>query len=146
MMLPAAWKLIPVTAAYCYVDGTQVQGEVRFSSPRKVVVDGVVIVPSTITAKLDAEGRIALDLPSTNDPDLSATGWAYTVAERFTGGRKPFELAVDFESFGIDLSSTMPTPPPPGPPFVVLHDDMPWHPDTPVAGPPYILVHPEGRP
>lgn len=121
MSLPAAWRIVPVTATYRYRDGSPVRGEVRFESAKRLVVDGVNVGPGRVTATLDAEGRIALELPSTNDPDLSVTGWVYTVTEHFPGGRKPFELAVDYEAVGIDLAAVAPGPPPPGPPFVVVN-------------------------
>ncbi len=73
--------------------------------PQPIVIDGVVAVPKVITAVLDANGSIALELPATNDPDLSVTDWAYTVTERFPGGRKPFMIFVEHDAEAIDLAA-----------------------------------------
>lgn len=125
MTLPESWALVPVTARYAYLDGSTPVGSVRFDSARVVIVGDVVVVPRRIVARLDAEGCIALDLPATNDPDLSATGWEYTVTEFFPGGRKAYKLQVDHEAEGIDLSAPHPIAPP-RPPVIHLAGGPPW--------------------
>ncbi|HEY4529151.1 MAG TPA: hypothetical protein VIG97_02295, partial [Luteimonas sp.] len=103
--------MVPVTATYRNIDGTPARGSVTFTIPQAIVVDGVVAVPKIITATLDASGSIALELPATNDPDLSVTDWAYTVTERFPGGRKPFMIFVEHDAGAIDLAAVAPVVP-----------------------------------
>lgn len=68
----------------------------------------MVIVPKVIRAQLDSNGSISVNLPSTNDPDLSVTGWTYTVTEHIRDGRDPFEIEVPYTETEIDLA-TYPT-------------------------------------
>jgi hypothetical protein len=42
-------------------------------------------------------------IPSTNDPGLNTTGWAYTVTEHINDGRAPFLLQVPYSVNSIDL-------------------------------------------
>lgn len=76
-----------------------------FESRQVVTIGGQIIVPKTITAVLDGTGSIAIDLPSTNDPDLSVTGWAYLVTEHLPDARPPFLLEVPYTVGTIDLAT-----------------------------------------
>jgi hypothetical protein len=65
----------------------------------------VLVLPKVITAQLDGNGSISVDLPATNDPDLDVTGWAYTVTEHITNGRPPFLLEVPYSVNTLDLTT-----------------------------------------
>lgn len=56
MTLPASWTQIPVICSYTNRDGDPAQGYVTFDSQQQVVIGGVVIVPKTITMRLDGNG------------------------------------------------------------------------------------------
>lgn len=87
-----------------------------------VVIGGVIIVPDIIRANLDGNGQISVQLPSTNDPDLSVTGWTYTVMEHMDNGRGPYQIEVPYTVPTLDLA-TIPvaTPNPSIPSESVLH-------------------------
>lgn len=104
MSLPAGWSLVEVTGTFVGSDGAPLRGSITFCTPSPVIVGGVVVIPREITARLDANGSFSIQLPSTNDPDLSVVGWAYTVIEDLEGGRAPYALLVPYNSSGIDLS------------------------------------------
>lgn len=70
-----------------------------------VVIGGVIIVPDTIRANLDGNGQISVALPATNDPDLSVTGWTYTVTEHMDNGRGPYEIEVPYTVTSLDLAT-----------------------------------------
>lgn len=108
MALPANWTLVPITATFLNRDGYPAVGYVTFESMQAVIVDGVVIVPKTITAHLDGNGQISVSVPSTNDPDLNVTGWAYTVTEHMDNGRPPYLLEVPYTIGSIDLATIPP--------------------------------------
>lgn len=56
MALPVAYNLVPVSGTYTNRDGTPASGWITFESRQIVTVSGVVIVPATITVKLDGAG------------------------------------------------------------------------------------------
>lgn len=108
MSLPDNWTLITVTGTYLTREGAPAAGYIVFKSGQIVVIDGVTIVPSEIQAVLDANGHFEIQLPSTNDPDLDVTGWAYTVHEHIVGGRDPYAIFVEFDGGPIDLATVSP--------------------------------------
>lgn len=70
-----------------------------------VKIGGQIIVPKTITAVLDGTGSISIAVPSTNDPDLSVTGWAYLVTEHIPDARSPYLIEVPYSVASIDLAT-----------------------------------------
>lgn len=111
MPLPAGWALITVTGTFLDREGTPMDGFVHFHSGQVVVVGGTIVVPKTITAELDENGSFEVELPSTDDPDLNVTGWAYTVEEDFEGGRT-YSIFVEYNGGDIDLATVSPVTPP----------------------------------
>jgi hypothetical protein len=105
MTLPAAWSTVIVTGTYTNHDGTPATGWVTFDSQQVVTVGGVVVIPKTITVKLDGTGKISVAIPSTTDPAISVTGWAYTVTERVVTGRAPYLLEVPYGAVTLDLAT-----------------------------------------
>lgn len=114
MALPDNWTLVPITGRYVGRDGVPTRGTLYFDSEQDVVIDGTVIVPRRIRATL-VDGSIpdGFRLPSTNDPDLSVDGWAYTVTEAWPGGRDPFAIFVPYDETAINLPDAAPVVPPP---------------------------------
>ena len=114
MALPANWTQVTVTGTYTNRDGTPASGWITFESRQRVIIGGQVIVPKTITVKLDGTGSFSESIPATNDPDLSVTGWAYLVTEHLDegGGRPPFLLEVPYTSGSINLCTAAPALPP----------------------------------
>lgn len=111
MTLPASWTLVPITGTFLDLAGTPCVGKVHFVSAQPVVIDDVVVVPKRIVATLNGTGELSVNLPATDDPDLSVTGWTYQVEEHFRGGRPAYRLAVPYNSAGIDLSTAPIAPP-----------------------------------
>lgn len=115
MALPASWTKVPVTAKYLGFDGEPLKGSVIFTPTAVVSVGDSVVVPQTgtrLTATLDPNGIISINLPATNDPDLRTSGWVYQVQENFKGGRK-YAIEVPFDGGPIDLSTASPMVTPP---------------------------------
>ena len=109
--LPAGWTRVPVVSSYATLDESDLEASKRYvvfvSSSGVVKIDGVVVVPRKITARVEADGTLeaGFSLPSTNDPDLSTTGWGYTVIEKFAGGRAPFPISVPYDADEVDLAT-----------------------------------------
>lgn len=116
MALPGNLTLRAVEGTYLNLDGTPLTGTVEFTiSP--VLTDPsakVVIIPTPLIAKLDAQGHFSKMVLTTDDPDASPTGFRYKVVERFTGATgRTFYLDVPGDSTEpIDLSSVATTLPP----------------------------------
>lgn len=112
--LPADLDLVTVRGRYVRLDGTPVAGTVEFSTTN-VLTDPAsltTIVPATILAPLDAAGAFSIDLPASDDPDVTPTGWTYSVRENFTGGRPTYSITVPAaaKATGVDLAVVSPVP------------------------------------
>jgi len=56
MALPASWTEVQVFGTYTNRDGSPASGWITFESRQIVTVDGVTVIPRTITAQLDGTG------------------------------------------------------------------------------------------
>ena len=75
-----------VTGTYLSALGNAAKGRVTFTPTTRVVdANDAVIVEDTLTATLDTTGSFEIDLPTTDNPLLSPTGWAYEVNVRIYG-------------------------------------------------------------
>ena len=112
MSLPAAWTKVTVTGTFYNLDGTPASGAIRFFSSQVVVIDGIVVVPTELVAPLDSTGSFSIQLPSTDDPSLNVTGWAYRVVEDYERGRS-YNIFVEYNGGAIDLATVAPVVDPP---------------------------------
>ena len=114
-MLPTSWRRVPITGRFVGRDGVPIVGRLVFDSAQTVEIDGVQIVPRSIAVTLDEDGSIpsTFSLPSTHDPDLSVTGWTYTVQEDWPRGKKPYRIFVPHEADSINLPTLAPIVAPP---------------------------------
>lgn len=113
MTFPSSWTRIEVHGTYANREGQPSRGTVRFESPQIVVIDDTIIEPTDIAIALDEGGAFSLLLPSTNDPDLTPTGWAWTVTEAVGDLRRTFSIIVPFDGPPIDLATVAPVVAPP---------------------------------
>ncbi|MFD8340488.1 hypothetical protein ACFV42_49125, partial [Streptomyces solisilvae] len=88
-----------MTVEGTYVDfaGNPKVGKVSFSRSGTVVDPAakVIITAGTVEAELK-NGKFSIQLPATDDPDISPNGEMYTVTEQLQngGGRPPFKLSL----------------------------------------------------
>lgn len=108
--------------------GNPVSGSVVFT-PATTLYDvgsDLILVPKSFSVTLAADGSFSIDLPATDDPDVTPTGWTYTVTENFaSGNRAPYAIQVPYNSPGgrVSLASLAPVPPAVGDnQFVLLTD------------------------
>ena len=89
MALPSNLSTRIVTGNYVSPDGTPIAGQIRFTLPDSLIVasQGQIVVESSKTATLDANGSFSVTIPVTNDVDASPLNYLYTVNELFPGGR-----------------------------------------------------------
>lgn len=108
MSYPAGWDLVNVTGTYIARDGVPCSGSVTFSSPQMVLRSGTIVPAADIVFTLDATGKFSGQIPATDDPNATPSGWLYTVTENVPGGRSGFLISAPHTSPGIDLSTVVP--------------------------------------
>lgn len=106
---PDNWSVVRVTGHYKNPTGTPVKGQVKFNmnTPGRVINEGATLIvpPLQVVAELDAEGRIAVDLPASNDPDIAPL-FTWRVTEFFTPGNRlyTYEIEIPYDVTEIDLA------------------------------------------
>lgn len=114
MPLPASVTLIPLHVKVIHTDanGTPSAGDVFFQMPYALrnAAGGVVLGRRRFRAKLDTNGEATINLPATNDPDLSPSGWTYTVTPVTDAWNDaPFEIEVPYNTVGtLELANLAP--------------------------------------
>ena len=107
MTLPVNLTTITVTCTYLDIAGDPIAGQVKFT-PRAVlknVTTDVILINSTITVTLDANGEFSQALVATDDTDAAPLNFTYQVEEAFIGGRT-FDMLLPSATVGgtIDLA------------------------------------------
>lgn len=111
MPLPASITLVPVSGNYVDFEGNSISGQIKFtlSDVLNVGADDVIVVPSTKSVTLDANGSFSTTLPATNDPDATPS-YLLTVEEAFPSGRT-YTISLPYTTSGtLDLADISPTP------------------------------------
>jgi hypothetical protein len=85
------------------------RGHVDFTAPYPLLgaADGSIIPPFTQRAHLTAAGAGSIQLPATNDPQWSPTGWAYTVTARIGGATITGTLQLDYQAASVQLADLL---------------------------------------
>lgn len=109
MALPSNLSTRTVTGNYVSPDGNPIAGQVRFTLPDSLIspAEGKIVVESSKTATLDANGSFSVTIPVTNDTDVSPLNYLYTVTELFPGGRT-YTISLPAGA-PIDISTIAPT-------------------------------------
>ncbi|MFE0451591.1 polysaccharide deacetylase family protein [Streptomyces sp. NPDC058914] len=117
MALPANITTVTVFGRYIDFTGTPMQGTVTFTPSQKYVTDptaDVLIFSAPLVATLDSNGAFSIEIPATDDPDVTPQGFTWQVVETFNrkAGRS-FSIAVpeDTPDPGIDLVTVAPVLP-----------------------------------
>lgn len=89
MALPVNVSQRTITGTYVDFQGNPIAGQVRFTLPTTLTdaSAGTFIVKSSETATLDNAGSFSIQIPVTNDVDLTPLDYIYTVQELFPNGR-----------------------------------------------------------
>jgi peptidoglycan/xylan/chitin deacetylase (PgdA/CDA1 family) len=112
--LPANYTTVTVFGRYIDFTGAPMQGTVTFTPSQKYVTNpsaDVLIFSAPLVATLDETGYFEIEIPATDDPDVTPQGFTWTVTESFNrrAGRS-FSIAVpqDTPEPGIDLVTVGP--------------------------------------
>lgn len=111
MALPNNLTTITVTGTYLDIAGNPIAGQVQFT-PRAVlknVTSNIILINSTITVTLDANGAFSQALVATDDVDAAPLDFTYQVEEAFLGGRT-FDILLPSATpnGAIDLADVAP--------------------------------------
>jgi hypothetical protein len=118
MPLPAAVTAVSVHGQILQNDesGTPARGRLRFVSPYALrdPSGNVILGPGTYMATLDAAGEFTVSLPATDDPDITPSGWTYTVHVDTDAWTDRFEIEVPVATVGtLELADVAPVVTPP---------------------------------
>ena len=115
MTIDTSVTMVTVEGNYVDFEGNPIVGQIKFtlSDMLRNSLANQMIVPSTVTVTLDANGSFTTSLPSTNDPDVIPE-FEYTVEESFTNGRTytitlPYTTATALNMADISPVPTAPS-------------------------------------
>jgi len=112
MTIPATWKTVTVTRRWLDKTGAPREGLVTFTDVVYVRAAGDTYVPTIFRARLDETGAIAVQLPATDDPDISPRGWTYLVREQISGlPARQYMIRVPHDAEAINLADVEPAVP-----------------------------------
>lgn len=117
MALPTNLTTVEVTGRFVDQSGAPVRGSVTFDLDTYLLDAGesVVLTDSTVTVTLDSTGSFAVDLATTNDPDVTPNGWTWTLTPNFDGfAPLTFELPDNLAP-SVDITVLSPALPNPDP-------------------------------
>jgi hypothetical protein len=115
MTIDTSVTLVTVEGNYVDFEGTPIVGQIKFtlSDMLRNSLANQMIVPSTVTVTLDANGSFSTVLPSTNDPDVIPE-FVYTVEESFPNGRT-YTIVLPYTTVGsLNMADISPIPTSPG--------------------------------
>lgn len=99
-----------VTGTYNNTSGTAAKGRVTFTPTSRVLVDNqLVLSTDTLTASLDTSGSFSIELPTTDNPRLNPSDWAYLVNVRLYGVKpSKYYIKIPYGDGGtIDISNSL---------------------------------------
>lgn len=111
MPIPATWTTVPARWELYGQNGTPCVGRVRFSAEVTVAHDGASYVPEPFFANVVDGVMEAVELPATDDPDISPHEWLWKVQAQTTPAGPPafyVQALVADAGGGIDLDTVVP--------------------------------------
>ena len=110
MALGAAITTVALAGNYVDYTGAAISGQIKFTLSDLIQngTDNQMIVPSTKSVTLDANGSFSTTLPATNDPDLVPIPYTITVEEAFPKGRT-YTISLPYTTSGtLNLADISP--------------------------------------
>lgn len=102
------WQTVPVTAQFVEISGEPAVGSITFKPVPVRMIDAkslVTVLGTPWEVYLDDEGKLDIDLPATDDDDVTPIEFTYQVTENFEGGSTYFiEVPLIYADMGVDIS------------------------------------------
>jgi hypothetical protein len=104
------FTLVPITGTYRNEDGSIPRGSVSFTRSKTLQDSSTdrTASNSTLTARLDEAGHIAVSLIANDDPTSQPTGTTYLVVESIGTSKRRYRITVPHASGGLDLADVAP--------------------------------------
>lgn len=101
---------VTVTGRFQRANSAPARGRVTFTPSTTVrsSSDDVIVSPRPITALLDADGAISVDLVATDAEGTAPTGWTYEITEWLNGPVRTYSIEVPSASAMLDLADVAP--------------------------------------
>jgi hypothetical protein len=102
---PVDLTLVQIRDSWLKADGTPENGTVTVTPSVKFrsVSTGVQIAPTSRKFNLDNAGTFSANVPATDDPDYTPSGFTYTVAVALDGWSETYSITVPLASAGTGL-------------------------------------------
>jgi hypothetical protein len=115
MALPGNLTTITLTGNYKDFTGAPIAGQVQITLSEVLLNAAAnrIIIPSTITSVLDANGSFSLTVPVSNDADISPAAFDYTFEEAFIGGGTYTITLLTSLGASVDITDLRPADVPP---------------------------------
>lgn len=109
MAFPATLTLVTVGIQFDFPPSGAATGWLDFTAARPLLgaADNAIVPPFTLRATLADDGSASIQLPATNDPQWSPTGWAYAVEGRVGGATVTGTLQLDYQSASVQLADLL---------------------------------------
>jgi hypothetical protein len=124
------WSTVPVTGRFLNITGETVLGYLTFEPTPRRMMDAralTTVVQSFVNVRLGADGRFRLDMPATDDPDVTPIEFTYKVTEHFEGS-DPFSYHIEvpllYADVGVDISALQQVSENPGLPADITREDF----------------------
>ena len=122
------WNTVPVTGRYLEIDGDVPEGLIVFTPAPARMIDAAAlstVIKSSYYIQLGADGRFRVDLPATDDPDVTPIPFTYRVEEQFAGGGTfNIEVPLVYADSGIDISNAAQVDENPGLPTTITRAEF----------------------
>lgn len=106
MPFPASLTLVTVSIQADEPPSGGSDGVFEFECPYTLLGD-TIVAPFTRTVALDSSGAATVQLPATDDPQWSPSGWAYNVTARVNGSTITGTLTLPYTSASATLAARL---------------------------------------
>lgn len=109
MAFPATLTLVTVGIQCDFPPSGAATGWFDFiaDAPLLGAADNAIVPPFTLRATLAADGSATIQLPATNDPQWSPSGWAYRVDGRVGGSVITGTLQLNYQTASVQLADLL---------------------------------------
>ena len=108
MAFAANWNLVPVTGRFLEISGKPAVGSLIFRPTPARMIDAkdlTSIIQTDYEIYLNDDGRFKVNLPATDDVDITPIEFTYQVTETFPGGQVyNIEVPMIYADMGVDIS------------------------------------------